>query len=77
MADKEPLWDAMVQRYGLKPILYDKIASWPFGDFIFASGFDNIVNTIKARRAGFDACIDTEDMFREQFAELRRDRIIP
>jgi nucleoside-diphosphate-sugar epimerase len=77
MADKEPLWDAMVQRYGLKPIPYDKIASWPFGDFIFASGFDNIVNTIKARRAGFDACIDTEDMFREQFAELRRDRIIP
>ena len=55
-----------------KQIPYAKIASWPFGDFIFNSGFDNISSTIKARRAGFHACIDTEEMFETQFQRLRR-----
>jgi hypothetical protein len=39
--------------------------------------YDNISSTIKARRAGFHDCIDTEDMFKEFFAALRNDRIIP
>jgi len=77
MADKGPLWERMVERYGLQPIPYEAIASWSFGDFIFNSGFDNISSTIKARRAGFHACIDTEDMFRDQFDQLRRMRVIP
>lgn len=77
MADKADLWDGMVARYGLRPIPYETLASWAFGDFIFASGFDNVSSTIKARRAGFAACIDTEDMFRLQFERLRDDRIIP
>jgi nucleoside-diphosphate-sugar epimerase len=77
MADKAPLWQAMTRKYDLQPIPYDRLVSWPFGDFILNSGFDNISSTIKARRAGFHACIDTEDMFSEFFAGLRRDRIIP
>ncbi len=77
MADKAPLWDMMVAKYCLEPIPYDKVASWPFGDFIFASGFDNISSTIKARRAGFHSCIDTEDMFRQQFELLRAMKVIP
>lgn len=77
MADKAPLWDKMVARHGLQPIPYQNVASWGFGDFIFASGFDNISSTIKARRAGFHACIDTEEMFAQQFAELRAQKVIP
>ena len=77
MTDKEPLWRRMAERYGLQPIPYDKLVSWPFGDFIFNSGFDNISSTIKARRAGFADCIDTEDMFRLFFDHLRTERIIP
>ena len=77
MADKGPLWNQMVERHGLQPVAYRSVASWGFGDFIFNSGFDNISSTIKARRAGFHGCIDTEDMFREQFHQLRRLRFIP
>ncbi len=78
MADKAPLWDAMTQKYGLQTeVPYDKLVSWAFGDFIFNSGFDNISSTIKARRAGFPACIDTEEMFRELLKELQEKRIIP
>ena len=77
MADKGPLWNSMVARYSLQPIAYEKVASWRFGDFIFNSGFDNISSTIKARRAGFQACIDTEEMFETQFRHLRAEQIIP
>jgi nucleoside-diphosphate-sugar epimerase len=77
MTDKAPLWDQIVRKYGLQPIPYKQLVSWSFGDFILNSGFDNISSTIKARRAGFADCIDTEDMFLGLFDELRRDNIIP
>ncbi len=77
MADKEPLWQRMVERHGLQPTPYKTLVSWPFGDFIFNSGFDNISSTIKGRQAGFHDCIDTEDMFRLFFDHLREERIIP
>jgi hypothetical protein len=51
--------------------------AWRFGDFIFNSGFDNITSTIKARRAGFHDCIDTEEMFSNLFDDLRQKRVIP
>jgi len=36
-----------------------------------------LVSTIKLRQAGFSDCIDTEDMFRELFAQLVAKRILP
>lgn len=77
MADKSMVWEKMVERHGLEPIDYNSIVSWPFGDFILNSGFDNISSTIKARRAGYHDCIDTEDMFRTFFVSLRDQKIIP
>jgi nucleoside-diphosphate-sugar epimerase len=77
MADKGSLWNSIVARYQLQPIPYEEVASWAFGDFIFNSGFDNVTSTIKARRAGFQDCIDTEEMFEAFFGELRSLRVIP
>ena len=77
MADKKPLWAKMTEKYGLKPIPYDHLVSWPFGDFIFSSAFDNISSTIKARQSGFHDCIDTEQMFTSFFADLRKRRVLP
>jgi nucleoside-diphosphate-sugar epimerase len=77
MADKGPVWERIVERHGLRPYAYDQIVAWEFGDAVFASEFDNITSTIKARRFGFGDCIDTEDMFLELFDELQRSRILP
>jgi nucleoside-diphosphate-sugar epimerase len=77
MADKGPLWAAMTNKYGLKPIPYDQIVSWSFGDFIFNSAFDNISSTIKARQHGFHDCIDTEDMFTTFFNDMREKHVLP
>ena len=77
MADKGPLWDAIVRKYHLRPTTYEQVSAWAFADVIFGLEYDNIVSTIKARRAGFHDCIGTREMFSEFFAELRSERIIP
>lgn len=77
MSDKQRVWERIVQRHGLRPYGYGDIAAWPFGDFIFGCEYDNITSTIKARRYGFQECVDTEEMFLELFSRLRQDRVIP
>src|ERR1035441_4871066 len=77
MADKAALWAEMTRKYNLQPIPYEQVVMWKFGDFIFNSGFDNISSPIKARRAGFHDCIDTEDMFSQLINDLRQQRVIP
>jgi nucleoside-diphosphate-sugar epimerase len=77
MADKGPVWDAIVRRYDLEPIPYERLALWAFGDAQLHMEFDNITSTVKARRAGFHDCIDTEEMFSALFDELRARRVIP
>lgn len=77
MADKAALWAEMTQKYHLQPTPYEQLVAWRFGDFIFGSAFDNITSTIKARRAGFHECIDTEEMFSRLFEDLRQRHVIP
>jgi nucleoside-diphosphate-sugar epimerase len=78
MADKKEIWEAMVRKHGLQPVPYEQVASWPFADAILRlMEFDNITSTIKARQAGFNDCVDTEDMFARFFAQLRNEKIIP
>jgi nucleoside-diphosphate-sugar epimerase len=77
MADKAELWAKMTQKYNLQPTPYEQLVAWRFADFIFGSGFDNITSTIKARRAGFHDCIDTEEMFARLFDDLGQKRVIP
>jgi hypothetical protein len=78
MADKKEIWEAMVRKDGLQPVPYEQVASWPFADAILRlMEFDNITSTIKARQAGFNDCVHTEDMFARFFAQLRTEKIIP
>jgi nucleoside-diphosphate-sugar epimerase len=77
MADKESLWNDIVQKHGLAPTPFDKAANWAFGDYAFGSDWDVCMDTTKCRRAGFLDFIDTEEMFTNQFDELRKAKIIP
>ena len=77
MADKGPDWDRMVTKYGLRPYRYQEIVSWPYGDFVFTPEYDIISDTGKARRCGFQECVDTEEMLFRLWDEMRADRIIP
>ena len=77
MADKGPVWDRIVADHKLHPYRYEQIAAWAFGDFVFASDYDIVSDTAKARRFGFHECVDTEEMFLCLFGEFRRSRVIP
>jgi hypothetical protein len=56
-------------------------ASWAYADILLGSigrrALPSLLSTVKIRQAGFSDCIDTEDMFRYWFAELRRRRWFP
>ncbi|MEK0315118.1 SDR family oxidoreductase [Cohnella sp. 56] len=77
MADKEPLWNDMVEKYGLAPNSYRDVSSWKFGDFVFSWDYDFFADGTKARRFGFHEFVDTEEMFLGIFEDLRRRRVIP
>ncbi|MEN3264562.1 SDR family oxidoreductase [Pseudonocardia sp.] len=77
MADKEPVWDAMVARHGLAPTPYADVSSWAFGDFVLSWDYDMFADTSKSRRFGFHSYVDTEQMLLRLFDDLRRRRIIP
>ncbi len=77
MADKAPLWNSIVEKYGLEKTAYEQVVNWGFGDYAFHQDFENVSSTIKVRQAGFADCMDTETMFAEFFADLRSANLIP
>jgi hypothetical protein len=77
MAEKGPMWDSIVARFGLFPTPYEQIANWPFIDFMLNFGEETILSTIKIRQAGFADCIDTHESLRRQLGRLREMKIIP
>jgi hypothetical protein len=77
MADKAPVWDRIVAEHRLEPHRYQDIAAWDYPEGVFASDYDIVSDTGKARRLGFQTSVDTEEMFLRMFTEFRRNRIIP
>ena len=73
MADKGPVWEKIVEKNGLQK----EIAAWGYPDGVFASDYDIVSDTSKARRFGFHDLVDTEEMFFRMFSDFRRERIIP
>jgi nucleoside-diphosphate-sugar epimerase len=77
-------WAAIVGKYGLlaPEDMHAFVGeSFSLADFSFAYGVPNpqpmIVSTIKARQAGFQDCMDTEDMFRKWFLRFQELRLLP
>lgn len=77
MADKGPVWDRIVAKYGLKPYTYDEIVRWNYGDFVFTPDYDVISSTTKLRKFGFHEMVDTEEMFPRLWDEMKAQRILP
>jgi nucleoside-diphosphate-sugar epimerase len=77
MADKAPVWDAIVAKHGLQPSALDGIVLWNYGDYAFAPEWDIMSSTDKARRLGLEERIDTPGMFSRLFEGYRAKRVIP
>ena len=77
MSDKAPIWDDIVEKHQLQKHNYLDVAAWGYPDNVFASDYDIVSDTSKARRFGFHDLVDTEEMFLRMFADFRREHIIP
>jgi nucleoside-diphosphate-sugar epimerase len=77
MADKGPIWDAIVARHGLQPTRFADVADWNFAAYTFGVDWDVMSSTTKLRQAGFAEAVDTERMILDHMDELRKRRIIP
>jgi nucleoside-diphosphate-sugar epimerase len=77
MQDKDPVWQRVVQRFGLLPSRLGDVAAWPFGDFVFRLDHDILSSMTALRRAGFGDVVDTEAMLLRQLGQYRGARILP
>jgi nucleoside-diphosphate-sugar epimerase len=77
MSDKASVWASIQQKYALERHSYENVSSWAFGDFVFSWDYDFFSDGTKARRLGFHEYIETEEMFFDQFDELKKLRVIP
>jgi hypothetical protein len=77
MVDKGPVWDRVTKRYGLQRRSLESLASWEFADFVFEKEWDLLTDTGRLRRAGFNACVDTIAMIRDQLDRYREARLLP
>lgn len=81
MADKSELWDRIVAKHGLRPHRIEELVpNWEFADKLFGYRVPPtpmLVSGIKARRAGFYECQDSEEMILEWLEIMKSDKVIP
>ncbi|MFQ4138110.1 SDR family oxidoreductase [Nodosilinea sp. PGN35] len=77
MADKEPLWERIVERYRLEAHSLQELAVWQLGDFLFHCDWDVLLSATKVQQAGFHQVVDSELMFMSLFQRFRDRHIIP
>ena len=78
MRDKDLVWDAMIERYGLQSNALNSLANWSFGDFIFEVEVDAFFDVSKARRFGFhEMNLDSGAEVVKLIEQLRAQKIIP
>ena len=77
MADKAPLWQAMTEKYKLKPYAWDQLVAWPFADYVFGCDWDVMSDVTKSRRFRFNDVVDSEEMFVTLMRQFRAEGIVP
>jgi nucleoside-diphosphate-sugar epimerase len=77
MADKGPLWDAMVNKHGLVAQPMEAVVTWNFGDFLWGLEHDVVSSMTKIRLAGFHETIDTEARILAHLRRYREARLLP
>jgi hypothetical protein len=84
MPEHQKEWEEIVREFDLQAPtdLKEFIGqSGIYADFCLGYGFEELPpmlsSTIKIRQAGFQYCMDTEDMFRKWIAHFQQERLLP
>jgi nucleoside-diphosphate-sugar epimerase len=84
LSEHADTWRRVVRKFNLQPLEIGEVLgeSHHLADLVFAQGGTDMPpfayeSTIKIRQAGFDECMDTEEMWRYWLERLMARRIIP
>ncbi len=77
MADKEPVWRRVIEKYGLGEQLLDEVTLWGYWRHLWTPDWDIVSSMTKARQYGFHDVVDSEEMFFRMFDHFRGTRIFP
>lgn len=77
LAEAQPVWSAMCEKYGLVVTELDDVASSWHTDADLSRPIEVVTDMSKSRKLGFDRYQATDDSFFELFKRLRHQRIIP
>jgi nucleoside-diphosphate-sugar epimerase len=77
MADKAPVWHAVIRRHGLRETALHELVLWPYGNYVFKPEWDIMSSTEKLRACGFQEAVDSAAMFARHFDGYRAAGIIP
>jgi nucleoside-diphosphate-sugar epimerase len=85
MPKRQGAWEEIVRRFDLRaPVSLKEFVgqSFIYTDYCLGVGSEEqlppvLVSTIKIRQAGFQDCMDTEDMFRKWIAHFQQERLLP
>ncbi|SIN94262.1 Nucleoside-diphosphate-sugar epimerase [Singulisphaera sp. GP187] len=77
MRDAGPIWDAIVQKHGLRPHKVDELAPWWHTDADLGRTFETFSDMSKSRVLGFLEYQRSDTTFLDLFARLRNEKIIP
>ena len=77
MAPRAAQWNAIVDRYRLRPSSLATSVLWEYGDYVFRPEWDIVSDMAKARRYGFTEQHDSARRFTSLFDRMREQRVIP
>lgn len=75
--DKQPVWAAIVRRYGLADSRLDDVADWAFADFHWSHGHDVVSSTARLQASGFTETIDSAQMLLDHLTRYRAAKVLP
>jgi nucleoside-diphosphate-sugar epimerase len=77
LSDAEPVWRAIVKRYGLADHSVGDLARAEYGDGLLACTWDDVSAVEKAYAAGFKQRVESADALLNIISELRSQRVVP
>ena len=77
MQDCGPIWKTLAERHGLVEANLDRVASPWHTDLDLGRPLEVVTDMALSRKRGFLVYQSTEDSFRDLFAQLREDSVIP
>ena len=77
MADKEAVWQRVIEKHALIPQPLERVAMWSYWRHLWTPDWDIVSSMTKARQFGFHDIVDSEAMFFLMFDHFRAAKVFP